>query len=56
LWPCLEPMTLLLVYALDCGEPKKHERAPEVLRWVGVAGSAALPAQVLSEFANACLK
>ena len=28
----------------------------EVLRLVGGAGTAALPAQVLSEFANACLR
>jgi predicted nucleic acid-binding protein len=48
--------TNLLVYALDQREPVKRERAREVLRRVGGAGSAALPAQVLSEFANTCLK
>jgi len=48
--------TNVLVYALDRREPKKRERAREVLRRVGGAGTAALPAQVLSEFANACLR
>ncbi|MBA3390077.1 MAG: PIN domain-containing protein [Rubrobacter sp.] len=48
--------TNLLVYALDRREPEKRERAREVLRRVGSTGSAALPAQVLSEFANACLR
>ena len=48
--------TNLLVYTLDRREPEKRERAREVLRRVGRNGSAALPAQVLSEFANACLK
>jgi hypothetical protein len=37
------------------GEPEKRERAREVLRRVGGAGTAALPAQVLSEFGGACL-
>src|SRR5918997_5181765 len=46
--------TNLLVYALYHREPEKRERAREVLRRVGGAGTAALPAQVLSEFANAC--
>ncbi len=46
----------LLVYAVDRREPAKRERAREVLRRVGGAGSVALPAQVLSEFANACLR
>ncbi|MBA2782452.1 MAG: PIN domain-containing protein [Rubrobacteraceae bacterium] len=46
--------TDMLVYALDRREPEKRERAREVLRRVGGAGTAALPAQVLSEFANAC--
>jgi predicted nucleic acid-binding protein len=41
---------------LDRSEPLKRDRAREVLRRAGGAGSAALPAQVLSEFANACLK
>src|ERR687889_2361561 len=48
--------TDVLVYALDRREPEKRERAQEVLRRVGGAGTAALPAQVLSEFANACLR
>ncbi len=48
--------TNLLVYALDRREPEKRDRAKEVLRRVGSTGSAALPAQVLSEFSNACLK
>ena len=46
----------MLVYALDRREPEKRKRAREVLRRVGHAGTAALPAQVLSEFANACLR
>jgi hypothetical protein len=40
----------LLVYTLDRREPEKRERAREVLRRVGGAGTAALPAQVLSDF------
>ena len=48
--------TNVLVYALDRREPDKRERAGEVLRRVGGAETAALPAQVLSEFANACLR
>src|ERR671910_217081 len=48
--------TNVLVYTLDRREPEKRERAREVLRLVGGAGTAALPAQVLSEFANACLR
>lgn len=48
--------TNLLVYAFDSREPAKRERAREVLRRVAVAGSAALPAQVLSEFSNTCLR
>jgi predicted nucleic acid-binding protein len=42
-------------YALDRREPEKREHAREVLRRVG-AGTAALPAQVLSEFGGACLR
>jgi predicted nucleic acid-binding protein len=41
---------------LDRREPVKRDRAIEVLRRVAGAGCAALPAQVLSEFANACLR
>jgi predicted nucleic acid-binding protein len=48
--------TNVLIYVLDRWEPEKCERAREVLRRVGRAGTAALPAQVLSEFANACLR
>ncbi len=48
--------TNLLVYAVDRREPEKRDRAREVLRRVGGAGTAALPAQVLSEFASACLR
>ena len=48
--------TNVLVYTLDRREPEKRERAREVLRRVGSAGTAALPAQVLSEFSNACLR
>jgi predicted nucleic acid-binding protein len=46
----------LLVYALDRREPEKRERAREVLRRLGGAGTAALPAQALSEFGGACLR
>ena len=55
-WECQVVDTNVLVYALDRREPEKRERAREVLRRVGGAGTAALPAQVLSEFANACLR
>jgi predicted nucleic acid-binding protein len=48
--------TNVLVYALGRREPEKRERAREVLRRVGGAGTAALPAQVLSEFGGACLR
>jgi predicted nucleic acid-binding protein len=48
--------TNVLVYALDRREPEKRERAREVLRRVGGSGTAALPAQVLSEFGGACLR
>ena len=47
--------TNVLVYALDRREPEKRDRAREVLRRLGASG-AILPAQVLSEFANACLR
>ena len=46
----------MLVYALDRREPEKRERAREVLRRVGSARTAALLAQVLSEFGGACLR
>jgi predicted nucleic acid-binding protein len=48
--------TNVLVYALDRRDPEKRGRAWEVLRRVGHAGSAALSAQVLAEFSNACLR
>jgi predicted nucleic acid-binding protein len=48
--------TNVLVYALDRREPERRERAREVLRRVGGAGRAAVPAQVLSEFGGACLR
>jgi predicted nucleic acid-binding protein len=48
--------TNVLVHSLDSREPKKRERAREVLRRVGGAGTAALPVQVLSEFWAACLR
>jgi predicted nucleic acid-binding protein len=48
--------TDVLVHALDRREPEKRERVREVLRRVGGAGTAALPAQVLSEFGGACLR
>ena len=47
--------TNVLVYALDRREPEKRDRAREVLRRLGTNG-AILPAQVLSEFANVCLR
>jgi predicted nucleic acid-binding protein len=46
----------VLVYALDAREPEKRERAKEVVRRVALAGSATLPVQALSEFANVCLR
>ena len=46
----------MLAYALNRREPEKREHTREVLRHVGSARTAALPAQVLSEFANACLR
>jgi predicted nucleic acid-binding protein len=48
--------TNVLVYTLDRRQPEKRQRAREVLRRVGTAGTAALPAQVLSEFGGACLR
>lgn len=46
----------VLVYALDTREPEKRERAKEVIRSTALAGSAVLPVQALSEFANVCLR
>ena len=48
--------TNLRVYSLDRREPEKRQRAREVLRRLGVAGSAALPSQALSEFSSSCLR
>jgi len=47
--------TNLLVYCFDDREPEKQERALELLDRVGRRPSAALPAQVLGEFANVML-
>lgn len=47
--------TNLLVYGFDEEEPEKQERALEGLARVGAEPSAALPAQVLAEFANVVL-
>jgi predicted nucleic acid-binding protein len=41
---------------VDRREPDKRERAREVLRRAGGAGTAAIPAHVLSEFGGACLR
>lgn len=46
----------VLVYALDAREPEKREKAKGVIRSTALAGSAALPVQALSEFANVCLR
>jgi predicted nucleic acid-binding protein len=48
--------TKVLLYTLDSRKPEKRERPREVLRRVGGARTAALPAQVLSEFGGACLR
>lgn len=47
--------TNLLVYCLDDREPDKQARALDLLDRVGRRPSAALPAQVLGEFANVML-
>ena len=47
--------TNLLVYGFDTRTPEKQERALELLDRVGRRLSAALPAQVLAEFANVML-
>lgn len=46
----------VLVYTLDAREPDRRERAKEVFRGVALSGSAALPAQALSELSNVCLR
>lgn len=48
--------TNLLVYTVDGREPAKRQRSQEVVRRVTRSRTAALPAQALSEFSNACLK
>ena len=48
--------TNVLVYAVDPREPAKRDRAREAIRRAVGAGSAALPAQALSEYANVRLK
>jgi len=47
--------TNLLVYCFDDREPEKQKRALDLLDRVGRGPSAALPAQVLGEFANVML-
>lgn len=47
--------TNLLVYCFDENEPEKKERALATIDAVGQEPSAALPVQVLSEFANVAL-
>jgi predicted nucleic acid-binding protein len=44
--------TNVLVYMYDRSEPKKRQRAVEVLQQVREAEAGALSAQVLSEFYN----
>lgn len=48
--------TKVLVYAVDPREPAKRDRAREAIRRAVRSGSAALPSQVLSEYANVRLK
>ena len=48
--------TNVLLYVHDRNEPVKRARAAEVLRHIRKAGTGALPAQALAEFANASLK
>ena len=48
--------TNVLIYGFDASEPEKQERALGVLARVGEEPSAALPAQVLAEFANVMLR
>jgi len=47
--------TNLLVYGFDNRAPEKQEQALELLDRVGRMPSAAVPAQVLAEFANVML-
>jgi len=48
--------TNLLIYPLDARDRWKQERAAAVLRHLARRGSAALPVQALSEFANVALR
>ncbi|WP_228282054.1 PIN domain-containing protein [Rubrobacter marinus] len=48
--------TNVLVYSVDPRDPAKMERARETIRRAVGAGSAALPAQALSEYANVRLR
>ena len=48
--------TNLLVYLHDVKDPAKRARAAEVIEHLAAAESAAIPAQVLAEFASAALK
>lgn len=48
--------TNLLVYTVDGRDPVKRQRSQEVIRRVTLGRTAALPAQALAEFSNACLK
>ncbi len=48
--------TNVLVYAVDPRDPAKRDRARETIRRAVRSGSAALPSQVLSEYANVRLK
>ena len=48
--------TNLLVYCFDEADAEKQARALEVLRHVGEVPTAALPAQVLAEFANVAMR
>ena len=48
--------TNVLVYAVDPRDPAKRDRARETIRRAVRSGSAALPSQALSEYANVRLK
>lgn len=48
--------TNILVYTYDVEAPRKQERALDVIERLGRQPQAALPAQVLAEFANVALK
>jgi predicted nucleic acid-binding protein len=48
--------TNILVYLHDPNEPAKRARAGAVIQHLAAAQSAAIPAQVLAEFASVTLK